>query len=83
MSPAKRKTDTNNIPTQLINMLITPVIITFILVWKKVVTKKQAKFLVRLANFIEECERFYDLKTVYSDTIKMKHVKNFTRNFML
>lgn len=44
-------------------------------VWKKAVTKNQAKLLIKLADFTAECERLYDLKIVYGDTIKMKHVK--------
>ena len=44
-------------------------------VWKKAVTKNQAKLLIKLADFVAGCERLYDLKIVYGDTIKMKHVK--------
>ena len=44
-------------------------------VWKKSVTKNQAKLLIKLADFTAECERLYDLKIVYGDTIKMKHIK--------
>lgn len=44
-------------------------------VWKKAVTKNQARLLLKLADFVAECEQLYDLKIVYSDTIKMKHVK--------
>ena len=44
-------------------------------VWKKAVTKNQAKLLVKLADFVAECEQLYDLKIVYGNTIKMKHVK--------
>ena len=44
-------------------------------VWKKAVTKNQAKLLQKTANFIAECEQLYDIKIVYGDTVKMKHVK--------
>ena len=44
-------------------------------VWKKAVTKNQTKLLIKLANFVAECEQLYDLKIVYGDTVKIKHVK--------
>lgn len=44
-------------------------------VWKKAVTKNQEKLLVKLADFVAECEQLYDIKIVYGNTIKMKHVK--------
>ena len=44
-------------------------------VWKKTVTKNQAKLLQKIADFIAECEDLYDIKIVYGDTVKMKHVK--------
>lgn len=44
-------------------------------VWKKAVTKNQAKLLIKLADFVEECEQLYDIKIVYGDTIKIKHLK--------
>lgn len=44
-------------------------------VWKKSVTKNQAKLLIKLADFAAECEQLYDLKIVYGDVIKMKHIK--------
>ena len=44
-------------------------------VWKKAVTKNQAKLLIKLADFVAQCEQLYDLKIVYGDTVKMKHVK--------
>ena len=40
-------------------------------VWKKAVTKKQAKLLQKLADFIAECELLYDIKIVYGNTIKI------------
>ena len=44
-------------------------------VWKKAVTKNQAKLLMKLADFVAECEQLYDIKIVYGDTVKIKHVK--------
>jgi transposase len=44
-------------------------------VWKKAVTKNQAKMLVKLADFVSECEQLYDIKIVYGNTVKIKHVK--------
>ena len=44
-------------------------------VWKKAVTKNQAKLLQKIAALIAECEQLYDIKIVYGDTVKMKHVK--------
>ena len=44
-------------------------------VWKKAVTKNQAKLLMKLADFIAECEQLYDIKICYSKTIQMRHVK--------
>lgn len=44
-------------------------------VWKKAVTKNQAKLLVKIADLLRECEQNYDLKIVHGDTVKMKHVK--------
>lgn len=44
-------------------------------VWKKAVTKNQAKLLVKIAGLIAECEQLYAIKIVYGDTVKMKHVK--------
>lgn len=44
-------------------------------VWKKTVTKNQAKLLIKLADFVAECEQIYGLKIVYGNTIKISHVK--------
>ena len=44
-------------------------------VWKKAVTKNQTKLLQKLADFVAECELLYDIKIVYGNTIKIKHVK--------
>ena len=44
-------------------------------VWKKAVTKNQAKLLMKLADFIAECEQLYDIKISYSKVVQMRHVK--------
>ncbi len=44
-------------------------------VWKKAVTKNQEKLLIKLADFIAECEQLYEIKIVYGNTVKMKYVK--------
>lgn len=51
--------------------------------WKKAVTKNQVKLLVKLADFIAECEQLYDLKIGYGDTVTMKDVKKLQKNCML
>ena len=44
-------------------------------VWKKAVTKNQEKLLQKIADLIAECEELYEIKIVYGNTVKMKHVK--------
>ena len=44
-------------------------------VWKKAVTKNQAKLLLKIADLIAECEKLYDIKIIYGNAVKMKHVK--------
>jgi len=44
-------------------------------VWKKAVSKNQARLLLKLADLMAECEQLYDIKIVYGDIVKMKHVK--------
>ena len=44
-------------------------------VWKKAITKNQAKLLIKLADFVAECEQLYDIKVVYGNNVKIKHVK--------
>lgn len=44
-------------------------------VWKKTVTKNQAKLLIKLADFVAECEQLYDIKIVYGNVVKIKHLK--------
>ena len=42
-------------------------------VWKKAVTKNQEKLLIKLADFIAECEQLYEIKIVYGNAVKMKN----------
>lgn len=44
-------------------------------VWKNAVTKNQAKLLIKLADFVAECEQLYDIKIVYGNVVKIKHLK--------
>ena len=44
-------------------------------VWKKAVTKNQAKLLIKLADFVAKCEQLYGLKIVYGNTVKISHIK--------
>jgi len=44
-------------------------------VWKKAVTKNQGRLLIKLADFVAECEDLYGIKLVYRNSVKMKHVK--------
>ena len=44
-------------------------------VWKRAVTKNMAKLLVKIADLVKECEDLYDIKIIYKDTVKIKHVK--------
>jgi transposase len=44
-------------------------------VWKKAITKNLEKLLVKLVDFVAECEEMYGIKLVYQNQVKMKHVK--------
>lgn len=44
-------------------------------VWKKTVTKNQTKLLIKLADFVADCEQLYGLKIVYGNSVKISHVK--------
>ena len=44
-------------------------------VWKKAVTKNLEKLLLKLAAFVQECEELYAIKVVYSNQVRMKHLK--------
>jgi transposase len=44
-------------------------------VWKKAITKSLEKLLIKLADFVAECEELYGIKLVYQQQVKMKHIK--------
>ena len=44
-------------------------------VWKKSVTKNQARLLTKLADFVAACEILYDIKIVHGDVVRIKHLK--------
>lgn len=44
-------------------------------VWKKAITKNMAKLLLKIADLVQECEELYDIKLIYKNVVKMKHVK--------
>ena len=44
-------------------------------VWKKSVTKNQARLLTKLADFVAACEVLYDIKIVHGDVVRIKHLK--------
>ncbi|ESL03895.1 hypothetical protein GCWU000282_01063 [Catonella morbi ATCC 51271] len=39
----------------------------YTLVWKKSVTKNQAKLLIKLAVFVAECEKLYEIEIVHGE----------------
>lgn len=44
-------------------------------VWKKAVTKNQARLLQKIADFIAQCEEMYAIKICYHNLVKIKHIK--------
>lgn len=44
-------------------------------VWKKAVTKNQAKLLLKIAELVAECEGLYGIKLIYQNHVRIKHVK--------
>jgi transposase len=44
-------------------------------VWKKSVTKNLEKLLVKLSDFVAECEELFGIKLVFENQVKIKHVK--------
>lgn len=44
-------------------------------VWKKAVTKNQAKLLEKLSDFVAECEEQYGIRMIYQNAVKLKHIK--------
>lgn len=49
-------------------------------VWKKAVTKSLEKLLIKLADFVAECEELYGIKLIYQNHVKMKHIKKLRKN---
>ena len=48
-------------------------------VWKKAVTKNQAKLGMKIAALVAECESFYDIKIIYSNSIQIRHLKKLSK----
>jgi hypothetical protein len=44
-------------------------------VWKKSVSRNLEKLLIKLADFVAECEEMYGIKLVYKEQVKVNHVK--------
>ena len=44
-------------------------------VWKKAVSKSQAKLFEKVSSFVSECEEMYGLKVVYQDRISLHTLK--------
>ncbi len=44
-------------------------------VWKKAVTKNQAKLLEKLSDFVAQCEEQYGIKLIYGNVVKLKNIK--------
>ena len=44
-------------------------------VWKRVITKNQARLYTKLTSFVAECEELYGIRTVYHDQISIHTLK--------
>ncbi len=44
-------------------------------VWKKAVTKNQAKLMGKIADFVAQCEEQYGIKLIYGNIVKLKNIK--------
>ena len=44
-------------------------------VWKRAITKNQARLYTKLTSFVAECEEFYGIRTVYHDQISIHTLK--------
>lgn len=44
-------------------------------VWKRAITKNQARLYTKLSSFVAECEEIYGIKTVYHDRISIHTLK--------
>lgn len=47
-------------------------------VWKKAVTKNLAKLLVKLADFVANCEEQYGIKVVYQNQVSLQSFEKTT-----
>ena len=52
-------------------------------VWKKAVTKNQAKLGIKIAKFVAECEPLYGIKIVYNNTIQIRQLKKLRKKLYL
>lgn len=48
-------------------------------VWKKTVSKNQARMLAKVAELIAECEESYDIRVAYNDRISLKAIKRLVK----
>lgn len=44
-------------------------------IWRKSVSKNLDKLLKKISSFIAECEKFYGIKLIYNNKVKIKHIK--------
>ena len=51
-------------------------------VWKKAVTKNQARLYAKLADFVSECEELYGINTVYQDQISIRTLKRLRKQLV-
>ena len=51
-------------------------------VWKKAVTKNQARLYAKLADFVSECEELYGIRTVYHDQISIRTLKRLRKQLV-
>lgn len=42
-----------------------------------------SKLLIKITDFVQECEELYDIKLIYRNTMQINHVKSLERNFKL
>ncbi|MFQ7789526.1 MAG: transposase [Blautia massiliensis (ex Durand et al. 2017)] len=50
-------------------------------VWKKAITKNQARLYTKLSSFVAECEELYGMKTVYHDSISIHTLKRLKSSY--
>ena len=49
-------------------------------VWKRAITKNQARLYTKLTSFVAECEELYGIRTVYHDQISIHTLKRLCRS---